>query len=316
MRKRSVLLALVAVLALSMVVLAGCGGGGGGSKGKDNASSGENKPTIVIGSKTFTEALLLGTMTYQYLDYLGYPVENKVGLGELAVIRPALESGQINCYWEYTGTVLINVMKHDPSFDSEESYKLVKEWDAKNGIIWLDYTPMNDTYAIMVRKDIADKYNLKTTSDLVKAINGGAHFKFASAQEWVERPDGLQHFETVYNFKYPKQDMVNLALNMGYEALKAKQADTGLAFTTDARIGAYNLVALEDDKHAFPVYNAAPLFRKEILDAYPDIPGQMKKLSSLLDNETIMQLNKAVDVDKKSVDEVSKQFLTEKGLIK
>jgi osmoprotectant transport system substrate-binding protein len=110
--------------------------------------------------------------------------------------------------------------------------------------------------------------------------------------------------------------MVNAALNLGYEALKAKQAEAALAFTTDSRIKAYNLLALEDDQKAFPVYNAAPLFRKEILDAYPEIPGQMKKLSSLLDNDTIMGLNKAVDIDKKSVDEVSKQFLTEKGLIK
>ncbi len=315
-KKKTLLFALIAVLVLSLVVLAGCGGSGEKAASGDKAASGEKKPTIVIGSKTFTEALLLGTMTYQYLENLGYPVENKIGLGELAVIRPALESGQVGAYWEYTGTVLINIMKHEPNFDEQESFKLVKEWDEKNGIIWLDYAPLNDTYAIMVRQDVAQKYNMKNTSDLVKAIQGGAHIKFVGAQEWVERPDGLQHWESVYKFKYPKGDMVNAALNLGYEALKANQAEAGLAFTTDARIEAYNLLALEDDQKAFPVYNAAPLFKKEILDAYPEIPGQMKKLSSLLDNATIMSLNKAVDIDKKTVDEVSKAFLTEKGLIK
>lgn len=314
MRKKSILCALTVVLALSLIFSAGCSKGG--EKAAENGSSGDKKPTIVVGSKTFTEALLLGTMTYQYLQALGYPVENKVGLGELAVIRPALESGQVGAYWEYTGTVLINVMQHEPSFDEQESFKLVKDWDQKNNIIWLDYAPLDDTYAIMVRQDVADKYKLKTTSDLVKAIQGGTHLKFISAQEWVERPDGLQHWENVYKFKYPREDMVNAALNLGYEALKANQAEAALAFTTDSRIKAYNLLALEDDQKAFPVYNAAPLFRKEILDAYPDIPAQMKKLSSLLDNDTIMSLNKEVDIDKKSVEEVSKQFLTEKGLIK
>jgi osmoprotectant transport system substrate-binding protein len=106
------------------------------------------------------------------------------------------------------------------------------------------------------------------------------------------------------------------ALNIGYEALKTNQAEMALAYTTDARVKAYGLVTLADDKKAFAVYSAAPLFRKEILEAYPEIPAQMKKLSSLLDNDTIMDLNKAVDIDKKSVEEVAKQFLTKKGLIK
>ncbi len=305
---------LVAVLVLAMLV--GAAGCSGSKSSGGNTSSGEKKPTIVVGSKTFTEALLLGTMTYQYLRALGYPVENKVGLGELAVIRPALESGQVGAYWEYTGTVLINVMKHAPSFDEKESYNLVKEWDAKNNIIWLDYAPLNDTYGIMVRKDIADKYNLKTTSDLINQIKKGEKIRFVSTQEYNERPDGLSHFEEVYGFKYPRNLVINAALNVGYEALKTGQAEAGLAFTTDARVKAYGLVMLEDDKKCFPVYNAAPLFRKEILDAYPKIPEQMKKLSSLLDNETIMELNKQVDVDKKSVDEVAKEFLKKNGLIK
>jgi len=312
--KKFIKLGLVVVLVLTLAFsVVGCSS----NDGEDNSQTSDKKdgPTIVIGSKTFTEALLLGTMTYQYLEHLGYPVENKVGLGELAVIRPALESGQISAYWEYTGTVLINVMQHEPSFDEEECFNLVKEWDAKNGIVWLDYAPLNDTYGIMVRKDIAEKYNLKKTSDLVEQVEKGEPIRFVSTQEYNERPDGLAHFESVYGFEFPEKNIINAALNIGYEALKAKQAEAGLAFTTDARVKAYGLVMLEDDKKAFPVYNAAPLFRKEILEAYPEIPEQMKKLSQLLDDSTIMELNKAVDVDKKSVDEVSKEFLQKNGLI-
>ncbi|QDR79279.1 glycine betaine ABC transporter substrate-binding protein [Sporomusa termitida] len=304
----------VALLVITIVGIVGCGSGK--PAGGDSAGKNENKPTIVVGSKTFTEALLLGTLSYQYLQYLGYPVENKVGLGELAVIRPALESKQIGTYWEYTGTVLINVMKHAPSFDEKESFNLVKEWDAKNNIIWLDNAPLNDTYAVMVRKDIADKYNLRTTSDLIEQIKKGEKIRFITSQEYLGRPDGLSHFETVYNFKYPRDLNILAALNIGYEALKNNQAEMALAYTTDARVKAYGLVTLADDKSAFAVYSAAPLFREEILEAYPEIPSQMKKLSSLLDNDTIMDLNKAVDIDKKSVEEVAKQFLTQKGLIK
>lgn len=301
-------LVLMLVLSLALVGVVGCSGG--------DQDADADKPEIIVSSKTFTEALLLGSLTHQYLEDLGYPVENKSGLGELAVVRPALEAGEINCYWEYTGTVLINVMEKEPSFDEKQCYEDVKEWDEKNGIIWLDYAPLNNTYAIMVSKKAADQYNLKKTSDLVEAINNGAKLQFVGAQEWVERPDGLKHWESVYDFTYPKNLISQAALNMGYEALKADKADAGLAFTTDPRVKAYGLVALEDDKSAFPVYNAAPLFRKEIIDAYPEIPEQMKKLSKLLDDETIMELNEQVDIDKKSVEEVAKNFLKENGLIK
>lgn len=165
MRKLLSIAALVLVIAVGVVGVSGCGSSG--------SSSEENKPTIIVSSKPPTEAMLLGTMTYMYLEELGYPVENQMALGSLAVIRPALEAGEINCYWEYTGTVLINIMEHEPSFDSEECYQLVKEYDAEKGIAWLDYSPFNNTYGIIVRKDIAEQYDLKTVSDLVDVVNEG-----------------------------------------------------------------------------------------------------------------------------------------------
>jgi osmoprotectant transport system substrate-binding protein len=126
----------------------------------------------------------------------------------------------------------------------------------------------------------------------------------------------MKHWEQVYDFTYPRENVANIAVNMTYEALDAEQAEVGLAFTTDLRILGYELVLLEDDKMAFPVYNPAPLFKQEIIDVYPEISEQMKKLSEVLDEETIMALNKEVDIDKKSVDEVAKSFLQEQGLIK
>ena len=310
MKKRSLFLVAVLSLTLALGGVMGCG-----SKAPVSGSVKEG-PTIKISSKTFTEAALLGTMSLQYLKDLGYPVENKMGLGELAVIRPALTSGQIDLYWEYTGTGVMNLMEHEPVFDADESYKLIKEWDAKNNIAWLDYAPLNDTYGIVVRSDVAEKYNLKTTSDYVAQVKKGESLKFIGFPEWEGRADGLPSFETVYGFKMPKNDYVNVAMGLNYDTLKAKKGDLALAFTTEPRIVTDNLVMLEDDKSAFPVYNAAPVVRQEIVDAYSTLADDLKKLSSVLDTKTITELNMQVDVEKKSTDEVASAFLKSKGLLK
>lgn len=298
-------LVLMLVLSLAVVGVAGCGG----------TKSAAEDPTIIVGSKTFTESLLLGELTYQYLEGQGYPVKNKVGLGELAVVRPALESGEINCYWEYTGTVLISVMEEEPSYDEAECYNTVKEWDAENGIVWLPYAKYQSTYCLPVRKEVAKKYNLKTISDLVEQIKKGEKIQLAGFQEWVERPDGLQHVEEVYDFKYPKKQISMLAMFMGLEAMKEGEVDVCISNTIEPRIKAYNLAVLEDDKNCFPVYNPAPLFRQEIIDAYPELPDKMQKLTDELTEDAINDLCARVDVDKQSVERVSTDFLTEKGLI-
>ncbi|MDP4128211.1 MAG: glycine betaine ABC transporter substrate-binding protein [Bacillota bacterium] len=314
MKKRA-LLGLVVILSLVLALggVVGCGSEKAASAEKAAKKEG---PTIKISSKTFTEASLLGTMTLQYLEGLGYPVENKMGLGELAVIRPALTSGQIDLYWEYTGTGVLALMEHAPVFEAQESYKLIKDWDAKNGIEWLDYAPLNDTYGIVVRSDTAQKYNLKTTSDYVNLVKKGEHLKFVSFPEWDGRADGLPSFEKTYDFKMPKGDIVDVAMGLNYDTLKAQKGDLAIAFTTEPRIITDKLVMLEDDKKAFPVYNACPVVRKQIVDAYPTLSADLKKLSAVLDTATITELNKQADVDKKSVEEVSTTFLKAKGLLK
>ncbi len=308
MKRRLTLgLALLLILALAVVGVTGCGG--------DTSSDAEEGPEIIVGSKTFTEALLLGELTYQYLEAEGYPVENKVGLGELAVVRPALESGEINMYWEYTGTVLIAVMEEEPSYNEEECYNTVKEWDAENGIVWLPYAEYQSTYCIPARREIAEKYNLETISDLVEQIKKGEKIRLAGFQEWVERSDGLQHVEEVYDFEYPRDQVSMLAMFMGLEAMKEGEVDVCISNTIEPRIKAYDLVVLEDDKNCFPVYNPAPLVKQEIIDAYPELEEVMQKLTDELTEDAINDMCAAVDVDKKSVEQVAKDFLTEKGLI-
>lgn len=300
---------LIGVLALAMIVsVVGC------SSNKPAASTPPKGPTIVVGSKTFTEALLLGEMTYIYLQHLGYPVEDKTGLGEINVIRPALLSGQVSCYWEYNNTVAMTVMNLPASNDSQQVFQQVKAYDAKNGIDWLDQAPLNDTYAFMVRPEIAQKYNLKTMSDLFKAVEGGAPIRFISTTEYDNRADGFPYVMKAYG-TYPKKLISDASENVGYEALKNNQADAGLALTTDARLSAYHLVTLTDDKNIFPPYNPSPLFRQDIITAYPQIPAQMLKLSSILDTSAMLGLNEKVDIEKQSVNQVATDFLTQHGLI-
>jgi Periplasmic glycine betaine/choline-binding (lipo)protein of an ABC-type transport system (osmoprotectant binding protein) len=313
--KKKFLFGLVVIMSL-VLALGGVVGCGSEKTASSTDKAKKEGPTIKISSKTFTEASLLGTLTLQYLEGLGYPVENKMGLGELAVIRPALTSGQIDLYWEYTGTGVLALMNHAPVFEAQESYKLIKDWDAKNGIEWLDYAPLNDTYGIVVRSDIAQKYNLKTTSDYVNLVKKGEHLKFVSFPEWDGRADGLPAFEKNYDFKMPKGDIVDVAMGLNYDTLKAQKGDLALAFTTEPRIVTDKLVMLQDDKKAFPVYNACPVVRKQIVDAYPTLSADLKKLSAVLDTGTITELNKQVDIDKKSIEEVSTTFLKAKGLLK
>ncbi|HBI26195.1 MAG TPA: ABC transporter substrate-binding protein [Peptococcaceae bacterium] len=296
---------LLLVLSLAMVGVVGCGG----------SNSAEEDPTIIVGSKTFTEALLLGELTYQYLDALEYPAENQTGLGELAVVRPALESGEINCYWEYTGTVLIAVMEEEPSYDEVECYETVKEWDAENGIVWLPYAEYQSTYCLPVRQEIAAKYELETISDLVEQIKKGEKIRLAGFQEWVERDDGLKRVEEVYGFEYPKDQISLLSMFMGLDAMDQGEVDVCISNTIEPRLKSYDLFILEDDKNCFPVYNPAPLFKQEIIDAYPELTDQMQKLTDVLTEDAINDLCNRVDVDKESVEKAAGDFLAEKELI-
>ncbi|MZQ75074.1 MAG: ABC transporter substrate-binding protein [Peptoclostridium sp.] len=309
MNKVSRLILAIALIVTTMAAMVGCSGASGGQT--------EKKTEITISSKDFTENMLLGKMLIKYLEYNGYPVKDETGLGASGLIRTALESGEIDSYWEYTGTALMGFMKHEPSFDAEESYNLVKKWDEENNdIIWLDYAPVNNTYCIVTTKDVMEKYNIKTISDMANCIKKGETLRFISNPEYFERADGMPQVENAYGFELPEKDRILLDLGLFYTALTNKEGELTVGFTTDGMIAASGFEILNDDKNAFPVYNATPVFRKEIIEAYPELPELVNKLSALINNETMMQLNAAVDVEEKNIDEVAENFLIEKGLIK
>ncbi|MBS3970897.1 MAG: ABC transporter substrate-binding protein [Clostridia bacterium] len=309
MRKtKSIIISVLLILAL--LVVAGCGGGKGGDA---------EGPSITVASKTFTENIILGEMLVALLEYHGYPVVNEVGLGETAILRPAIETGEIDVYYEYTGTVLMRQMQHEPVYESEKAYQIVKEWDLeKNNIVWLDYAPANNTYVFMARPGFSDEFGINTISELVEYIenNPDKKFKFAMRDEWYEREDGLPRFAEIYGFDVNKVEVMFVAMGLTEDALKQQQADLGVGFATDGRISAFGLDVLKDDKNCFPVYNPAPTIRKEIIDAYPEIPGILNQLSALLTNEALMELNMLVDLEGLDAAKVARDFLQDNGLIK
>lgn len=269
---------------------------------------------IVVGGKNFTEQQLLSAMTEQLLEANGFVVDNRAGMGS-AVVRQAMESGQIDVYWEYTGTSLITYNKVEERLDADETYARVKELDAAKGIVWLDASAANNTYAFAMRADQAAAEGVETLSDLAAKVNAGSDLTFGSNAEFYARADGLGPLQDAYGFEFGRANIKRMDSGLVYQALRDAQVDIGLVFATDGRIPAFNFVVLEDDKGYFPAYALAPVVRQEILDANPQIGDILNGLSALLEDSVMAGLNARVDVDRVSIENVATEFLAEKGLL-
>ena len=271
--------------------------------------------TIVVGGKAFTEQQIMTAMTVALLKAKGFTPERKAGMGSAAV-RAALENGQIDVYWEYTGTGLGVFNKITDKFaSSEEAYKRIREVDGAKGIVWLAMSPVNNTYAFAMNRDDAQKRGIVTMSDFAKAVKSGAKLTFASNAEFYARPDGLPGWQQAYGFEFDRDNVKRMDTGLVYQALKDRQVNTGVVFATDGRIPAFKFVVLKDDKGYAPAYNMAPVVRKEILDKNPKIADALNALSAKLNNDNMAKLNASVDVDKKTVEEVADGFLKANGLV-
>ena len=270
--------------------------------------------TIVVGGKNFTEQQIMAEMTSQLLQAKGFKTDKRAGLGS-APLRQAQEAGQVDVYWEYTGTSLITYNKVSDKLDAAATYAKVKELDAAKGLVWLNPSKANNTYALAMRKVDAQAKGIKSLSDLAAKVKGGEGLKLASNAEFYARPDGLAPLQQTYGFEFGRENVVRMDTGLVYQALKDKQVDVGLVFATDGRIPAFDFVALADDKGFFPSYALTPVVRKETLDKNPKLAEILNGLSAKLDDATLAKLNASVDVDKKSVEEVATAFLKSQTLI-
>lgn len=271
--------------------------------------------TIVVGGKAFTEQQIMTAMTVQLLKARGFNPERKAGMGSAAV-RQALENGQVDVYWEYTGTGLQVFNKINDKFGSaEDAYRRIREVDAAKNIVWLNMSGVNNTYAFAMNKDDAQKYNIVTMSDLAKAVKAGKKLTFASNAEFYARPDGLPGWQQAYGFEFDRENVKRMDTGLVYAALKDRQVDTGVVFATDGRIPAFNFVVLKDDKNFALPYNMTPVVRKEIADKYPKVVEALNALSAKLNSDNMAKLNASVDVEKKTPEEVADAFLKANGLV-
>lgn len=270
---------------------------------------------IVVGGKNFTEQQILSSMTTQYLEGLGYDVDKRAGLGS-AVLRQAQENGQVDLYWEYTGTSLINYNDESAKgMTVDETYQKVKELDAEKGLVWLEPSDANNTYALAMREESVEETGITTLSDLAQAVNDEQGLTFAMNAEFYAREDGWRPLQQAYEFRAGRGDVKRMDSGLVYQALRDKQVDVGLVFATDGRIPAFDFQVLKDDQNFFPAYALTPVVRQATLDENPELAEQMNTLSDLLDNDTMSTLNARVDVDKTPIERVAENFLEENDLL-
>jgi len=270
--------------------------------------------SVVVGGKFFTEQFILSEMTAQILKSVSIPVELKTGMGS-SLVRKAQLNGEIDIYWEYTGTSLVVYNKVKEKLNSAETYQRVKAMDAKQGLVWLAPSNANNTFALAVRKQDVAIHGLSSLSDLAKAYRDGTELNMAATAEFIGRSDGIRSLQKAYDFRVPRAEIKSMDSGLAYTALKDNLVDIALVFATDGRISAFGFQLLKDDLSFFPDYAVVPVVRQEILKQYPQIESKLNKLSSMLDDKTMQRLNASVDIDKESVADVARTFLQSNDLL-
>lgn len=267
---------------------------------------------IVVGSKGFTEQLILGNMVSLLLENSGFKVERKIGLGGTVICHEAIVRGDINIYVEYTGTGLTAILKRPVTKDPEEVYKIVKkDYEEKFKLTWLKPWGFNNTYCIVMRKDDAERLNVKKVSDLKSLAKD---LIFGGTIEFIARPDGIPGLTKHYELKF--KDQKGMDPGLVYKAISEKQVDVISGFATDGRIPAFNLVVLEDDLKFFPPYYAAPVVRMDLLSKNPRIADILNQLEGKINDTTMATLNFTVDGKKIDPETVAKDYLRAQGMIK
>ena len=274
--------------------------------------------TFTVGSKKFTEQLILGQIAKQALQFAKAEVKDQTNCCSTSVARQALVSGQIDMYWEYTGTGwIVHLNKTTPVNNAREQWLAVRREDAANNISWLYPAPFDNTYAIAVRKEaVASLGNVKTLSDLARLASTRAKdATVCTNNEFFSRDDGLPGMEKAYGFQINRDNIAKLETGVVYSAIDdGKICNFGVVFATDGRVEGLGLTVLRDDKQFFPVYNPALNVRTSVYQKYPKLFRMFKAISLELTNERIQKMNADVDIRGKFPEEVAKEFLASYGL--
>jgi osmoprotectant transport system substrate-binding protein len=291
-------LAAAGILVCLCGLLAGCSSG--------------RKPRLVIGSKNFTEQIILAELLAQHIEArAGIVVERKVNLGGTLVCHQALRAGQIDLYPEYTGTALTAVLGEKPGGDSAAVYGRVKTGYAERfGFEVTEPLGFNNTFAMVVRGEDARQEHFHALSDIEPFA---PRWRVGVGYEFLERPDGYRGWAETYHLRFAGEPRV-MDLGLIYRALKEKQVDIVAGNSTDGLIDTLDLVALEDDRHYFPPYDAVPIVRRAALDRVPALRAFLAGLAGRISESDMRRMNYAVDGEHRDVADVVREFRKAKGL--
>lgn len=290
---------LVFILALFILVtsVAGCS---------------NQKKEITIASKPMTEQYILAEILTQIIEKdTDIDVIQKLGIGGgTSNIHPAMISGEIDLYPEYTGTGWLFVLKEELIRDPQDLYNAVKQgYDEEYGIYWSGLYGFNDTYGLATKRDLAEDYGLETYADLAKVSQD---LRFGAEYDFYEREDGYPGLKEAYGFDF--KDMVELDIGLKYVAISTDNVDVINVFSTDAMLKKENLVVLKDNENFFPSYFAATLVRNETLTKYPELKDVIEKLTNQISDDEMIEMNYLVEVENKDPKVVASEFITKKGL--
>jgi osmoprotectant transport system substrate-binding protein len=271
-----------------------------------------SKHRIAVGSKNFTEQVILGEIIAQHLENrLHQPVDRKLNLGGTLLAHQALLSKDIDLYPEYTGTAFTNVLKRSGVTDPVVVLDRVRtEYLAGMQVEWLDPLGFTNSFAMTVRGEDARARHLETLSDAAADPTG---FALGAGYEFLQRPDGYGTLNAAYQIRWiasPK----SMDLGLLYTALLQKKVSLIASSTTDGMLDKLDVKVLQDDKQAFPPYQACIAVRTDLLSSAPDVRKALTELSGKFTDAIMRKMNYAVDVDHRQVAEVAKEFLQKNGL--
>jgi osmoprotectant transport system permease protein len=280
---------------LCLVLIVGC------------LASCSNADRIVVGSKNFSESVLLGELIAQQIERKTHlSVDRRLNLGGTLVCHDAIAAGQIDTYVEYTGTGLTAILKEPAVNDSAVAYKKVKDaYESRFGVEWTEPLGFNNTFAIVIRKADADQFHVKTISE---AAPYTSKWTPGFGYEFIERGDGFPGLTKTYNLKFASAPRV-MDLGLVYKAIAERQIDLSAGNSTDGLISAMGLVVLDDDKHYFPPYDAVPLLRDAVTKKHPEVREALRELGGKISEDEMRRMNYAVDGEHKDVKDVAREFL-------
>ncbi|PLP60970.1 ABC transporter substrate-binding protein [Mesorhizobium loti] len=283
-----------------------------------------NAADVVVSSKIDTEGGVLGNIIQSVLNANGIKTVDRIQLGATPVVRKAIIAGEIDIYPEYTGNAAFFFEKADDPVwkDTAKGYTEAKKLDYDaNKLVWLTPSPANNTWAIALRKDVADASKLASLSDFGKYVAGGGKVVLAASSEFVNSAAALPAFQTTYGFTLKPDQLITLsggdtAATIGAAANQTNGANAAMVYGTDGGIAPSGLVVLADDKNVQPVYQPTPIIREAVLKENPKIEEVLKPVFEKLDLVTLQELNGRVQVGGEPAKAVAEDFLKKNGFLK